>query len=66
VDTGRVTPKRRATREMLVHMTNITVKMKEAEEHLVEGHMDAFCADLHQLEDNVRALRTHIESKKEP
>lgn len=54
---------RRATKEILISMTNIINVMKEAEENLASNNLTALCGDLRKVEQISGDLRREIEIK---
>jgi hypothetical protein len=55
--------KRKATKEILISMTNIINAMKEAEENLASNDLAAFCENLKRVEQISRNLHQEIELK---
>ena len=54
---------KKATKEILISMTNIINVMKQAEENLASNNLAALCKDLEEVEKISRFLRREIESK---
>jgi hypothetical protein len=61
MDSSKV--KIKASKEILISMTNITVAMKEAEDNLASNNLAELCKSLKKVEQISNYLRREIEIK---